>query len=237
MTLAYVKDSTRIIDVKRMVQREWQIAPEHQRLIFSCWELSDNQTVGDCKITDECVVQLVEGICRPTTKIFVKMPLRGQTIPIQVDNINRSTTVLDVKRNIQFTLAAVPEEQRLIFAGRELEDSETLEGCNILDESTLHLVLRLSNKIFVKTPTGQRITLDYEGSATIHDIKGRCPDIAPGAGYIIFGGRMIQFPSCRGEGTRELSPAACNMCCTRRSTHTPCSNVWCALPRYSRTTA
>ena len=42
VTLAYVKDSTRIIDVKRMVQREWQIAPEHQRLIFSCWELSDN---------------------------------------------------------------------------------------------------------------------------------------------------------------------------------------------------
>lgn len=165
------------------------VCPSKQHLFFNCMKLQDDHTLTDYNITANSTLLLCLIMHISVTTLMNK------TITLMVksfDSIEQVKNMIKVKEGIP------SDQQHLLFHGHKLSDGCTVMDYNIVEGSTLHLVLRLKDErtLFVKTLTGKTIVLEVEPCDTISTIMDKIHDkegISPDQQRLIFAGELLQI--------------------------------------------
>lgn len=192
-----VEESDFIEDVKEKLYHLEGIPTDQQRLMFSGRELMDGNSLKDCNIQNKSTIFLVLRL-RDSFEISIRT-LAGRTISLPVESAD---SVQIVKAKVYDKVGVPPDQQRFVYGGRLLENTRSLSYYKIKNKSTLQLVVKRRDTIFIRINAENPITenpitfsVEFDANDTIENIKAKIRDkegVPPETQHLTFAGRELE---------------------------------------------
>lgn len=147
-----------IDSLKQQISLQTTISPHHLRLFSGFLELKNSSSLTSCGLSASAELEL-----EATNVVFIET-LKGLHIPLEVEF---TETIAEIKGKLREKLGSSEEELRLVFAGKELRDEQTLGECNVNSGWTLHLMETSKSLSFKRSGTGNGSNL-----AKSEDLRG-----------------------------------------------------------------
>ena len=160
-------------------------------MIFNDKQLEDGCKLSCYNIQDKSTVFLIVSHSDGSLRIFVKH-INGKKISLKV---HPSDTVESLKVKIHDKEGIPPDQQRLMFSDKLLQDGRTLSEHNIQKDFTVSLILNAHMNIFVKGFTGKTMIIPVQQFDTIKSIKAKIQDrisLPTDDFRLIFGTRTLE---------------------------------------------
>ena len=170
-----VNTTDSIKDVKCKIKAKEGIPDDLNRLWFSGKWLQDDRTLLDYNIKAEATIFLAVNLRGGNRIVIFIRALTGKEIPLQIAS---TETVENVKKFIQKIEELPVDQQRLIFAGKQLEAGHTLSDYHIENESILGLILSLRGGApILKVKFFKTLTISFGAlSIKVRQVKQRIED-------------------------------------------------------------
>ncbi|KAJ7050427.1 hypothetical protein C8F01DRAFT_1179107 [Mycena amicta] len=155
--------STTMQDLKREIRDQVGIATYDQQLTYDGRVLGDKETLNDHDIPADSTIQVIAADRESDDQIYIRRSESRLSLPFK-----SSDTVESIKAKIEGEEGIQIDLQRLIFAGKQLEDNRTLADYNIQCDASIQLVLRLRGGkpvIYLRTPTELDATVEVSLSS------------------------------------------------------------------------
>ena len=203
-----------IDDVKMKIQDKEGIPPQSQNLILNGKILEDGHSVRYYKIQGKSTLRLDLKSGRiGTMQIFINNLQSRRVITVEV---KPDSSIEDVKNQIKDIEGIFPEQQCLIFRGKELKNDSTLNNWDIKKDAMLYLrVLEIKVHVEKRWSSGKKVTLELKPSDTIKTLKDKIQEkewIKPEQQCVMFNGQQMEHSRTLGyyrvenESTLHLIP-------------------------------
>ena len=169
VTALEVESDYTIAIVKSKISEIKSIDPSQQRMVFSGAHLDDDRTLAHYNIVEDCTIHVV--LSQPIHIIIKNLVSTEETISLDIE---AEDTIQYIKSKINDQVNIPSDKQILVFAGKTLENTQTVSYYNIQNDSILHMIVRQCSSTYpisIRTFSNRLIDLSVDGTETISFVK------------------------------------------------------------------